>query len=431
MQRLQGVARSANGIYRSGFRPRQIAKRVRKQPAFQPRREPSAARGLAAPRHRPFLLALCFAVCFAVAWSGHLTSSETTPASAASPLPKYFFGFTPDFGGADDATLSAYYKHIKRGGARWVRFGVYWWYIEKTKGSYTWHSTDRFFAAAACSGLVALPMFIGSPRWASGRSSTIAPPTRTHLPEFQTMIRRVIARYGRGGSYWKQGHHCLNSRAPVPASPAHSWQVWNEPNAMNYYGDRQATARGYGRLLTAADNAMNTSVNPDANTVLGGMTGSGAPDFLRALYNAVPNLNSHVDIFDLHAYATTPQHSLDLLRAFRHTANAHGARAKRLWVSEVAWSSCKQSGYGYPAKCRNNALAQNEAGQRYYLTRMYNKLINNASALRLRRVAWYSWKDPSLSRATCRFCYGSGLFHRDGSRKPAWSAYVNLAGGQM
>ncbi len=345
-------------------------------------------------------------------------------------MPKYFFGFTPDFGGADDATLSAYYKRIKRGGARWVRFGVYWWYIERTKGNFTWYSTDRYFAAAACSGLVPLPMFIGSPRWASGRPSIHAPPTRAHLPEFKAIIRRVIARYGVGGSYWKQRHHCLDSNARVPTWAPRSWQVWNEPNIMTYYGNQAATAQGYGRLLTAADNAINTSANPRANTVLGGLSGSQSSDFLRALYNAVPHLNSHVDIFDQHAYATTPQNSLNLLRELRQTANAHGARRKRIWVSEIAWSSCLQNGHSYPARCRNNALARNEAGQRTHLARMYNLLINKAPSLRLRRVAWYSWRDPSPSRATCNFCYGSGLFRRDGTRKPAWRAYVNLAGGR-
>ena len=199
---------------------------------------------------------------------------------------------------------------------------------------------------------------------------------------------------------------------------------------MSYYGDQKATAQGYGRLLIAADDAINTSVNPTAKTVLGGLTGSKAGDFLTALYTAVPDLNSHVDIFDVHAYATTPRNSLNLLRAFRQTADAHGAGDKPIWVSEVAWSSCRQNGDSYPASCTDNALAKNEVGQRYYLTRMYNKLIANAHALRLRRVAWYSWRDPASSRATCNFCYGSGLFHRDGSPKPAWSAYVNLAGGQ-
>ncbi len=61
---------------------------------------------------------------------------------------------------------------------------------------------------------------------------------------------------------------------------------------------------------------------------------------------------------------------------------------------------------------------------------MYKRLINNARPLKLQRVAWYSWKDPSMSRGTCNFCYGTGLMRRDRSPKPAWHAYVNLAGGR-
>jgi hypothetical protein len=244
------------------------------------------------------------------------------------------------------------------------------------------------------------------------------------------MIRAAVARYGVGGSYWAEGHHCLDSTSPVPAAPFSIWQVWNEPNIMSNYGNQAATAQGYGRFLVATDDAINTSVNPTAKTVMGGVTGSGAPNFLTALYTAVPDLNSHVDIFDVHAYAATPQDSLNLLRTFRQTANAHGATTKPLWVSEVAWSSCSQAGWSYPGKCVNNILARDETGQADYLTSAYQLFLANASWLRLRRVAWYSWRDPDLSRGTCNFCYGSALLHRDGSRKPAWGAYATLAGGQ-
>ena len=378
---------------------------------------------------RALLLALCLASCLAVAWSGQLTGSGTIEQASAA-TPKHFFGFTPDFGAVDDATLTAYYKRLRRGGARWVRFGIYWWYIERNRGHRTWYSTDRFFAATACSGLAALPMFIGAPPWASGRSSTIAPPRPTYLPQYKDMIRRVIARYGIRGSYWNRRHRCPGGNGWAPERPARKWQVWNEPNVMSYYGGQAATAQGYGRLLTAADKAINTSANPRAKTVLGGLTGNQAPDFLRALYKAWPHLNTRVNIFDLHAYAATPQNSLDLLREFRRTANAHGASAKPIWVTEVAWSSCLQNGHAYPARCRNNLLARDEAGQRAYLTRMYKRLINNRRALKLQRVAWYSWKDPELSRGTCAFCYGTGLLRRNRSPKPAWSAYVNLAGGR-
>lgn len=375
-------------------------------------------------RRRAFLLALALAVGCSGLPAGAPTAS---PASAEASVPPYFFGFTPDFGGVDDATLNANYRRIRRAGARWVRFGVYWWFIERTKGNFTWYSTDRFFAAAACNHLVPLPMFLGSPSWASGSSSFTAPPRPVHYPEFKAMIRRVVARYGAGGSYWKAPHQCPGGKGRVPKWPAGSWQVWNEPNIMTWWGDQAATARGYGRLLVAADSAINTSKNPDANTVLGGLTGSQSSDFLRALYNAVPRLNRHVDIFDQHAYAMTPQSSLDLLRSLRSTLRAHGAGGKRIWVSEVAWSSCRQPGSTYPSRCRNNPLAKDEAGQRRFLSGLYRLLLGHAAELNLRRVAWYSWRDPEPSRATCNFCYGSGLFRRDGTAKPAGSTYMNLA----
>jgi hypothetical protein len=121
------------------------------------------------------VLSLCFAVCLVVAWScfsgsitpsglggfpsdiiGQSTSAPATAQASTSPaVPNHFFGFTPDFGAVDDTTLNAYYKKIEAGGTTWVRCGIYWWYIEKTPGTYTWYSADRFFAAGRLRGLLA------------------------------------------------------------------------------------------------------------------------------------------------------------------------------------------------------------------------------------------------------------------------------------
>ena len=170
------------------------------------------------------ILALGLLACLAMAsWPlSRPPGPATTAAAESGPPPALlskFFGFTPDFGTVDDATLNAYYRRMSEGGASWVRFGIYWWYIEKTKGTYTWHGTDRFFAAAACNGLIALPMIIGSPQWASGRSSTIAPPKEEYFPEFKDVIRAVIARYGVGGTYWAEEHVCADGATAVPPSP--------------------------------------------------------------------------------------------------------------------------------------------------------------------------------------------------------------------
>src|SRR6187200_1060179 len=90
-------------------------------------------------RRQVCLLCLCFAAFLAISWSAAVPGSRSvTPAGAATSAPRHFFGFTPDFGTVSDSTLSANYKRLRRAGARWVRFGVYWWYIERTKGTYRW-----------------------------------------------------------------------------------------------------------------------------------------------------------------------------------------------------------------------------------------------------------------------------------------------------
>jgi putative glycosyl hydrolase len=181
--------------------------------------------------------------------------------------------------------------------------------------------------------------------------------------------------------------------------------------------------------LAAADQAISSSINPDARVVMGGLPNDAA-GFLKALYTAMPELNSHFDIFDVHPYAGTPQTALTKLFGFRSVANQHGAREKPIWVSEVGWSSCLQSGWSYPARCATSNMAADEAGQASNLTDLYTMLAAQSSKLRLERVAWYGWRDPQPDAGLCKACYGAGLLHRDGSAKPSWRAYAALAGGR-
>jgi hypothetical protein len=268
-----------------------------------------------------------------------------------------------------------------------------------------------------------------SPWWASGQNTALAPPEPGHYPAWQRFIRAAVARYGVGGVFWKGGHYCADGVTPVPAAPATVWEVWNEPNVPAFWGGLTPSAPEYAQLLAAADQAINTSVNPDAKVVMGGLN-TGAAVFLKSLYSAMPELNSHFEIFDLHPYSWTPQNALGKLVTFRDVADQYGASQKPIWVSEVGWSSCLQSGWDYPARCINNPLAADEAGQARNLSDLYTLLAGHSSSLHLERVAWYGWRDPSVGVSVCNFCYGAGLFHRDGSAKPSWRAYVTLAGGR-
>jgi hypothetical protein len=358
--------------------------------------------------------------------------SIPAPAAGSSPLagaPPYLFGSTPSLNKVEFGPLSAAYVRLKAGGATWVRFRVSWAAVEWSPGKYYWPVADKFFAASACAGLAALPSFMDSPTWANGASTTLAPPNQSHYSAWQAFIRAAVARYGVGGSFWKGGHYCADGVTPVPASPATVWQIWNEPNVSFFWGGRSPSASAYAQLLAVADQAINTSANPNARIAMGGLANDAA-GFLKALYAAMPQLNSHFEIFDVHAYVVFPENAVTKLAAFRSVANQYGASTKPIWVSEVGWSSCLQTGWDYPQRCVDNNLATDEAGQASNLTTLYTLLAAQSSTLRLERVAWYGWRDPPTTPGDCSFCYGAGLLHRDGTPKPAWQAYVTLAGGR-
>jgi hypothetical protein len=343
--------------------------------------------------------------------------------------PPYLFGSTPSLNKAEFGTLSTAYARLRAGGATWVRFRISWAAVESSQGKYYWPVADKFFAASACAGLAALPSFMDSPTWANGTGTTLAPPNSSHYQAWQAFIRAVVARYGVGGSYWRGGRYCADGVTPVPAAPATVWQVWNEPNVSFFWGGRSPSAREYAQLLAVADEAINTSSNPSARIVMGGLANDAA-GFLKALYAAMPQLNSHFEVFDIHPYVVIPENAVTKVAGFRAVANLYGASGKPIWASEVGWSSCLETGWDYPQRCADNNLATTEAGQASNLTTLYTLLAAQSSALRLQRVAWYGWRDPPPTAGDCSFCYGAGLFHRDGSPKPVWQAYATLAGGR-
>jgi Glycosyl hydrolase catalytic core len=371
-------------------------------------------------------------ICAAAVAACLLSAAPAAPAATTARLagtPSYFFGSTPSLNTATLGPLSQAYARLKAGGATWVRFRVSWAAVEWNEGKYYWPLADKFFTASACTGLDPLPTFMDSPRWASGLDTGLAPPQPSRYPAWRAFIRAAVGRYGVGGGFWKGQHYCADGVTPVPAAPARVWKIWNEPNVSVFWGGRTPSAGEYAQLLAAADQAIDNSINPDAPIVMGGLPND-AEGYLKALYTAMPALNTHFEVFDLQPYAGTVQRVLTKLQGFRSVANQHGASAKPIWVTEVGWSSCLESGWSYPASCANSSMAADEAGQATNLTDLYTLLAGQASSLRLERVAWYGWHDPPLGPQTCGACYGAGLFHRDGSAKPSWRAYVALAGGR-
>ncbi len=78
---------------------------------------------------------------------------------------------------------------------------------------------------------------------------------------------------------------------------------------------------------------------------------------------------------------------------------------------------------------KHDAFEQGPRGQVRQLRRSYRYLLANQRRLNLKGVYWFSWKDLKDS---CDFCDSVGFF-RESTRfkpKPAWHAFVRLAGGR-
>ena len=85
------------------------------------------------------------------------------------------------------------------------------------------------FADAAANNVRILPVLIGSPRWANWKPQ-LPPKDAETRRRFYQFAEAAVARYGPHGEFWRG--------KPYPASVrAVDWEVWNEPNLRNYWGE--------------------------------------------------------------------------------------------------------------------------------------------------------------------------------------------------
>ena len=237
---------------------------------------------------------------------------------------------------------------LRAAGASTVRIDLGWSSLEQEgKGSRSqWYvdRADTFFAHARARGLRVIVTFWGTPCWASSAPADL--------------------KQGCAGPWWERG---VNRYPPADAgdfAEAAAWvaarwhrdmaalEIWNEPN-YNAFFRSSAPAADYAALLKAAYPRIK-QVAPDL-TVLGpAMLGSDVP-FLEALYSA--GIRGYYDGLSSHPYNAgadpgdpTPARGgqgnpfLFGVPRVREAMVAHGDGDKRLWLTELGWSSCGPGG---------------------------------------------------------------------------------------
>ena len=315
--------------------------------------------------------------------------------------------------------------------ASFVRIDVSWNVAEPARDSYD----DAYLAnlkatvdAARARGLHLLVNVVFTPEWASDHSLWSDPPAGytanvydqcyaidpDSLPDLQ-----VFASY----------------LATMLGPEIRRYECWNEPNLWPYIwpqrkdGDKYFAARVYNKMLRAFSLGIRAA-NPDA-LVVGGATG---PIGFNTRYSTSPqrfagflrraNAGRYLDIYSHHPY--TPGASANMAPDGKPnnpqtTVTLYNIKtlldmfpAKPFYLSEY--------GYNTQATMAFGGSKVSEATQALYLRRAYSL------AAKFRQVSmlfWYQVQDISNTGSYDMYSgVYTGLRNLNGSRKPAWDAFV-------
>jgi GH35 family endo-1,4-beta-xylanase len=296
------------------------------------------------------------------------------------------------------------------------RFVLKWGWIEPSKNSFKWKSSDQFIGELAYNGIRTVPSVWGNPGWVPGSGSTPPIGGTTSEGYWRGFLRAMVGRYGPGGTYW-QGPYHQQFGANAKPLPIQAWQVWNEPNLKKFFAPNPSPGK-YAHLLQISHDAIR-SKDPKAQIVLAGMPAKGdvkAADFLKSMYS-VQNIKNFFDAGALHPYAPTLGEMQQDIQKYRAVMKQHGDASKPLWITELAWGSAPPDSFG---------INKGPAGQAQLLTRAYKLILDHRSAWDIQRLFWYHWRDPQHTQASCSFCSSAGLFNFNRTPKPAYAAFTNF-----
>lgn len=279
----------------------------------------------------PRLLLLSICAVLVVASLGCVVNSAP---SAPQTVPGSKVGFS--VGGQtiweSDADLGRDLDTVASTGAKWVRLDWDWKSVQAYGPTYwNWTNTDRIVAAAQARGLNILAMPAYTPPWArmAACSGTMfCPPSNP--ADFANFVRAAAARYAPMG--------------------VHAWEIWNEPNLPQWWG-QPANAAAYVSILKPAYTAIH-SIDPNATVVSGGLAPHGdlgaTPDdpespvnYVQAMYAA--GAHGYFDAFGLHPYPPLPHDPLSgkigwntLLQAswIHDIMSSNGDGNKQIWGTE-------------------------------------------------------------------------------------------------
>lgn len=284
----------------------------------------------------------------------------------------------------NDSELAADMEWMREAHVNWLRFDLFWAYLESSPGVIDWSVSDRIVEAANRVGIRLLAVVHTMPAWAR--------PERTPVT-FGPVGEPAQAAFAR----------FLSSAARRYKGRIAAWEMWNEANVDQFWSPRPS-ASDYVALAVAGSAAIK-EVDPPAIVITGGLGGaSGAPDvsaktFARDVMAVLP-LRSF-DGFGVHPYPPRgPLRGQQLAQVDDVEKDLSSLKAPlELWGTETGFATLEGG--------------EEELRQAELVTQTFQQwlALSNAGPL-----FWYTMRDwPEAEGAEAHF----GLFRADGSAKPA------------
>jgi hypothetical protein len=270
---------------------------------------------------------------------------------------------------------------------------------------------DQIVGLAAAEGISVLPTVVYAPAWdATGANNvSFARPART--APYASFLKDLIARYGPHGSFWAHASVKL---------PIRRWQIWNEPDVVNFW-PKQPFASTYVSLLAAAHKAVRQA-DPGAKVVLAGLTNYSWKD-LEKIYK-VRGARSDFDEVAIHPYTAKPAGVITILQYARNVMRQNGDAAKPIVADEIGWTSS----HGQGATGVAAGISTTEPKQASNLAAVLPMLAADRTKLKLAAFDVYTWAGDEVP-GSFTFNFAGLLRYSNGTltEKPAYSAFVKAA----
>jgi hypothetical protein len=193
--------------------------------------------------------------------------------------------------------------------------------------TYDWSTADGIAGGFARQGVRWDVVLTGSPRWASGSTSTYNSPRPEFYGDYAIFAGAFAARYGANGSFWAE-------HPEIPKIPVQQFEIWNEPNTAVHWGTTPDPT-AYARLFAGAQAAIKAA-DPGAKVSVGGVVWNNDVAFINGFFGALGS-GAAVDGLGSHPYAPTAFSLAANVVRVRKALDDLGRQDVPLEINELGW----------------------------------------------------------------------------------------------